>query len=227
VKVVRSHDLVSARDHAALAHAADLLEHTSFAIKVAGLVGRPVTHVLGMLPGIADRQLVKVIEAAILKCLNIAIESLDGTPPTPPSRWVPRVTTGVTGGLGGLFGALALPVELPLTTTLMLQSIADIARHHGEDLSRPEARLACLEVFALGDGRAGERADIGYYATRSVLTHLIADVTAIIVQRRTVDMTSPSRRGWSAKLLTASGPRCPSALPLLRCRLSVPWVGRP
>ena len=65
--------------------------------------------------------------------------------------------------------------ELPLTTTLMLQSIADIARHYGEDLRRPEARLACLEVFALADRRSGKRADIGYYATRSVLTHLTAD----------------------------------------------------
>ena len=75
-----------------------------------------------------------------------------------PSRWVPRVMTGLAGGFGGLFGAFALPIELPFTTTLMLQSIADIARHYGEDLARPEARLACLEVFALGDPRSGRRA---------------------------------------------------------------------
>ena len=183
--------LVSVRDHAALARAASLLEQTSFAMKVAELVGRPATHALGMLPGIASRQLVRVIESAILKCLSAAIGSLEDMPPSPPSRWFPRLTTGVTGGLGGLLGALALPIELPLTTTLMLQSIADIARHQGEDLARPEARLACLEVFALADRRSGKRADLGYYATRSVLTHLTADITAIIVQRQTVDPTSP------------------------------------
>jgi len=186
-----SRDLVSARDYAELTRAAGLLERTSFAMTVADLVGRPATHALGMLPGVANRQLARVIESAILKCLGIAIDSLEGTPPTQPSRWVPRVTTGVAGGLGGLFGALALPIELPLTTTLMLQSIADIARHQGEDLARPEARLACLEVFALGDRRSGNRADIGYYATRSVLAKLTADVTAVIVQRRTIDATSP------------------------------------
>jgi hypothetical protein len=182
---------ISAPDYAALTRAAVLLENTSFAMKVADLVGRPVTHAFGMLPGIADRQLARLIESALLKCLNIAIDSLDGTPANSPSRWIPRLTTGVTGGLGGLFGALALPIELPLTTTLMLQSIADIARHYGEDLRHPEARLACLAVFALGDRRSGKRADIGYYATRSVLTHLTADVTAIIVQRQTIDPTSP------------------------------------
>ena len=182
---------VSAREHTALTRAAGLLEQTSFVMKVADLVGRPVTHALGMLPGVADRQLTRLIESALFKCLSIAIDSLDGTPPSRPSRWVPKVVTGVSGGIGGLFGALALPIELPLTTTLMLQSIADIARHYGEDLRRPAVRLACLEVFALGDRRSGKRADIGYYATRSVLTHLTADVTAIILQRHTVDPTSP------------------------------------
>ena len=38
--------LVNARDHAALARAAGLLEQTSFAMKVAGMVGRPAIHAL-------------------------------------------------------------------------------------------------------------------------------------------------------------------------------------
>jgi len=191
MSAILSHNPIAARDRKALTRAAGLLEQTSFAVKVADLVGRPVTRVFGMLPGFADRQLARVIEAAMLKSLSIAIDSLEGTPPNRPSRWVPRVTTGVAGGLGGLFGALALPIELPLTTTLMLQSIADIARHQGEDLARPEARLSCLEVFALGDRRSGKRADIGYYATRSVLAQLTADLAALIIQRRMVDTTSP------------------------------------
>jgi hypothetical protein len=183
--------LVSAPDHALLTRAAGQLEQPGFAIKVADVLGRPVTRAFGMMPEIANRQVAKLIEAAMLKCLGIAIDSLEGTAPNVPSRWVPRLTTGVTGGLGGLFGAFALPIELPLTTTLMLQSIADIARHQGEDLGRPEARLACLEVFALGDRRSGKRADIGYYATRSVLARLTADLAGMIIQQRSVDAASP------------------------------------
>ena len=183
--------LVPARDRASLRRAAGLLEQPTFAVKVADVIGRPFVHALAMLPGVADRQLARVIEAAILKCLSIAIDSLEGTPPNLPSRWVPRVMTGLAGGFGGLFGAFALPIELPFTTTLMLQSIADIARHYGEDLARPEPRLACLEVFALGDPRSCKRADMGYYATRSVLAKLTAELTASIIQRRTVDATSP------------------------------------
>jgi len=41
-------------------------------------------------------------------------------------------------------------VELPISTAMMLRSIADIAHSQGEDLEDMEARLSCLEVFALG-----------------------------------------------------------------------------
>lgn len=182
---------VAAGDRASLVRAVRYLEQPSFAIKIADLVSHPVSRAFETLPGVADRQLARVIEPAMRKCLSIAIDSLDGTPPSPPSRWVPRLTTGITGGLGGLFGAFALPIELPLTATLMLQSIADIARHYGEDLARPDARLACLEVFALSDRRSGKRADTGYYATRSVLAQLTAELTMLLIQHRSVDTASP------------------------------------
>jgi len=68
----------------------------------------------------------------------------------------------------GLLGAAALPVELPLTTIVMLRAIADIARHHGENLSTIEGRLACVEVFALGDRGSNERMNLGYYASRAL-----------------------------------------------------------
>jgi hypothetical protein len=184
-------DALTVVDREALARAVASLERPSFAIKIAGLVGQPITRVIGKLPGITNRQLTRVIEAALFKCLTVAIDSLDGLPAAAPSRWVPRVTAGITGGVGGLFGALALPIELPLTTTFMLQSVADIARHHGEDLRTIESRLACLEVFAFGDHRASTRADIGYYATRAVLAQMAADIAAFAIQRRAIDVGSP------------------------------------
>ena len=83
--------------------------------------------------------------------------------------------------------AFSEPLELPVTTTLMLRAIADIARHHGEDLSTLEARLACVEVFALGapvpQRRQGQRAHFGYYASRALLGRFTADASAILVER--------------------------------------------
>ena len=69
--------------------------------------------------------------------------------------------------MGGFFGPLAVLAELPVTTTLMLRSIADIARSEGEDLADVQTRLACFQVFALGGRtRDDERAEIGYYGLR-------------------------------------------------------------
>jgi hypothetical protein len=83
----------------------------------------------------------------------------------------------MSGVVGGMFGAPALAAELPVTTVIIMRSIADIARSKGEDLSDPMVRLACLEVFALGSGgkrapndtaeamREGARAEEGYVRT--------------------------------------------------------------
>lgn len=174
-----------------LARAVRLLERASLAIRFADLAGQPVNRVLGLLPKAANRQLVRVLEAALRECLDVAIQSLDATPALPPSPWLAKMMAGMTGGVAGFFGMPALAVELPLTTMFMLQSIAEIARHQGEDLTRAETGLACLEVFALGDRRSAKRADIGYYATRTMLAKFTADIAALAVQRQVVDATSP------------------------------------
>jgi hypothetical protein len=83
--------------------------------------------------------------------------------------WIAQQSTA-SGAAGGTFGLAALPVELPVSTVIMLRSIADIARSEGDDLSDPEAALSCVEVFALG-GRAGsaDASESGYFAVRGVL----------------------------------------------------------
>jgi hypothetical protein len=50
--------------------------------------------------------------------------------------------TGAAGGATGLAGAA---IELPISTAIMLRSIADIARGHGEDLRSDEVSLSCLQ----------------------------------------------------------------------------------
>jgi hypothetical protein len=135
-----------------LARAVGLLESSNFAVRIADFAGRPFSQALDLVPK-ANASLRRVVHEAVMNCLELAVDSLEEDA-HPPSIWLPKAMTGLTGGIGGLFGAFALPVELPLTTTLMLRAIADIARHHGEDLSHIEARLACLEVFALGGRKA-------------------------------------------------------------------------
>ena len=75
--------------------------------------------------------------------------------------------------------------------TLMLRAIADIARENGEDLRSLEPRLACLQVFALGDRKSDAGGAIGYYAARAALTKLTADVMMNLVERSVLDASTP------------------------------------
>jgi hypothetical protein len=179
-----------------LAQAVLLLERPGLAARLAEQAGKPLNRIIRFLPHSANDRLQAAVKLAIMNCLKLAIGSMNLQVPAPAagSTWLPKIMTGLTGGLGGMLGLAALPFELPLTTTLMFRSIAEIARGEGEDLEQMETRLACLEVFALGDRRsAGAGGNgIGYYAARTVLARLTNDAAAyLLVDRGALEVSSP------------------------------------
>ena len=111
----------------------------------------------------------------------------------------------MSGGVSGFMGLAALPVELPLTTTLMLRSIAEIARHHGEDLSRLDARLACVEVLGLGTPGRRRGQEFGYYATRTLIGRLIGDASTHFVERGVATASAPVVSSLVAELAPRFG----------------------
>jgi hypothetical protein len=175
---------------------------------------------LRAMPRATSRGLNRVIEAAILHCLNLAISSIDQTTRRPPANRLSSLVAGINGGVSGFFGAAALPIELPLTTALMLRAIADTGRHYGEDLSQLEARLACVEVFALGTRGPGKRLDVGYYATRALLSKLAGDASAYLIERSAVSASTPVVNSLVSEIVArfgviASERFAASALPVL------------
>ncbi len=174
----------------ALIRAARQVEAPSFAVRLADYAGAPLNRAMRTMPRVSDIMR-RTVHSAMLQSLEVAIDSLEEEA-HPPSRWLPKAMTGFTGGLGGLFGAVALPIELPLTTTLMLRSIADIARHHGEDFSQVEARLACLEVFALGGRKPESKDELGYYAARAMFAKLTGDVAGYLMERTVIETSAPA-----------------------------------
>ena len=175
----------------ALQRAVMNLENKDFAARLADYAGRPIARAMRLMPKVASDQFNKVVEAAILKALNVAIRSIEPQSRRPPARHAASVLAGVSGGIGGFLGIAALPIELPVTTTLMLRAIADIARHQGEDLSTLEARLACVEVFALGAPQADRQMGLGYYASRTMISRLAANATSILLERGTANVSAP------------------------------------
>jgi hypothetical protein len=167
-----------------LARAVSRLEGTSLAKRLSDYASQPINSALKKIPKPLGRRIDAAVEKAILRCLNVAVNSLEKeTMHKAPRTRRSSILAAASGGLGGLFGAASLPVELPVTTMLMLRSIADIARHYGEDLSTLEARLACVEVFALGAKATPGRTHFGYYASRALLGHLTSDAANFFVER--------------------------------------------
>ena len=123
--------------------------------------------------------------------MHVALTSLRNRPHK-DSRAFHRVLAAASGAAGGALGLASLPVELPVSTTVMLRSIADIARSEGEDLGSPEAALACLQVFALGGHSAGaDMMDGGYFALRGLLAKSVSEAATYVAQKSVVDEAAP------------------------------------
>jgi EcsC protein family len=193
---------LSRAHYQALARAVYVLENPNFAARLADYAGAPLNKVVSMLPRAASAGLSKAVEAAVRRCLKAAIRSLDPAKQKPPATWLSTAAAGVTGGVSGFFGMAALPIELPITTTIMLRSIADIARHNGEDLSTLEARLACLQVFALGARRTAVRTDLGYFAARALMTRLTGNAAAYVVERGAAELSGVMVSGLVAEIVS-------------------------
>src|SRR6202034_3548105 len=105
---------------------------------------------LHRLPAAAQSAIHSSVDKALGQCLRVAVKVPTSRLPAGHYKPSHSAATAITGAVGGFFGLPGLIVELPITTTVMLHSIVEIARSQGEDFSSQEAGLACLEVFALG-----------------------------------------------------------------------------
>jgi hypothetical protein len=137
-------------DLATLRWATQHLEHPSLAARLTSVIGTPIEMAVKLLPRPLNHRIHQIADKAIGKVLESAIVSLPGPMGTDPRLAYYRGLAAASGALGGAFGLLGLALELPISTALMLRSIAAIAQTQGEDMNSPTARLACLEVFALG-----------------------------------------------------------------------------
>jgi hypothetical protein len=219
VTLVVPRSTLSARDAQALARAVGRLENETLARRLAEVAGRSVDGALQTLPRPLKASVDTAVEKAILRCLDIAVKSMKPGAARAPRPRIATLLAGLSGSVGGALGIAGLPIELPLTTILMLRAIADIARHHGEDLSILDARLACVEVFALGAGSQKRRVDVGYYASRAMLARASSDAVNIFVERGITGAALPVVSQFVAEIaerfgLVVSERIAVSALPL-------------
>ena len=181
-------------DLAQLKRAKDLLENPGLAVKFSAVLGSPVEAGMKMLPNKVQKAVHTATEAALMKALDVAVRTLGAHKPRASSDRLHKLGAATSGAIGGAFGIAALGIELPVSTTLILRSIADIAASEGEDPRHIDTRLACLVVFALGSPRdARDNAtESGYFAVRSALASAVTEASRHLAQKGLAKGGSPA-----------------------------------
>lgn len=184
--------VLPARDQRVLRRAVEVLEGKSFVARLTEMTGEPVTRLLGQLPSSVTDRIQRAVLKALQRSLEVALYRFGAAPIPEPSPGVFRIASGVAGGVSGFFGLSALLLELPVTTTLILRSIAGIAVLHGENLDDPAVRLSCLEVFALGpQGKRGSAGETSYFAARAFLAKSVAEAASTLAERGAAATSGP------------------------------------
>ena len=181
-----------------LRQAKSLLENPGLAAKLASYVGSPVEKGMKLLPQRVQKGVHAATEKALMKALDVAVKSLGGRQQVAGGRQASnrmhKMAAATSGAIGGAFGIAALSIELPLSTTIILRSIADIAASEGEDPRHIDTRLSCLLVFALGSptDKRDNSAESGYFAARSALATAVSEASKHLAQKGLAKGASPA-----------------------------------
>jgi hypothetical protein len=213
---------LEANDLDALRDAVILLEHPGLAVQITNLIGKPIEYAVSALPDTVSRRIGDATRSALRSSLRVAVSTMDRERSAAPSNTIHKILTTLTGAVGGAFGLPALAIELPVSTSIMLRSMADIARGEGEDIHSAETQLACLEVFALGSRSASDDAgETGYYATGAALARVVTEAARFIAANGLAEEGAPA----IVQLITKLASRFSVAVSEKFAAQSVPVIG--
>ena len=178
-------------DTDALRNAVQLLEHASLAARLANMIGKPVELLGRALPAGASQAIATATTKSLEAALKVALLTIRGGPQE-SSQLLHRALAVASGAAGGAFGIFSLPLELPVSTIIILRSILDIARGEGENLTDPESALSCIEVLGIG-GRTetDDAAKSDYFVVRGILAKSVTEAARFIAERGIVEEGSP------------------------------------
>ncbi|WP_282110129.1 EcsC family protein [Shewanella algicola] len=183
---------ISKSHYKELVIAKSLLENPGLAVKISHFIGTPIEKGLALLPANWNKNIAKVTEKSLMKASEAAIFTMKDIPGEASSNRWHKFGAAVSGGVGGFFGLTAIAVELPVSTTIMLRSIADIARSEGELITSLDTKMACLEVFALGGASdLDDSSESGYFAVRAALAKSVSEAAEFMVTKGITDEAAP------------------------------------
>lgn len=176
-----------------LRQAVNQLEVPTMVDRMTAFVGKPAEMTMKALPIKYQHKLSSSVQRTIEWCFDWVLLTVDTSKQgTKSADMTHRFMAAGTGAVTGFIGGAALLVELPVTTGLLMRTIADIARSEGEDLSDPLARQACVEVLALDPTsvRGDHQGVSAYHMVRNQLANLVADASSFFVQSAAIEAMS-------------------------------------
>ena len=213
--------VLSASEIDDLKTARNLLEHPSLAAKISYVLGSPIEKGFEMLPRKWNLLVNDATRKSIETAFTVALWTMDRSKPRSPSNWWHKLAAGTTGAAGGAFGLPALAIELPVSTTIILRSIADIARSEGENLETLDAKLQCIQVLAFG-GRAknDDAVETAYFAARAAMAKSVSDAAAHLAKKGFADQGAPAIVRFISQIasrfsITVSEKAAAQAIPLV------------
>lgn len=187
------------------------LENPGFLMKASAYLGRPISALTKRIPDRMQSMIQKGVDKALATGLRIAIASLSASDNKDISplgaknrKWGHTAAAMGLGAVSGVTGGWALALELPLTTTLMMRSIASMAQASGFDPSHPQTALEILTVFAYGnpslkgDGASG---DGTFYMQRAALDVLVRDGAKFIAGKSAAQVLAAVENGAAPRLI--------------------------
>jgi hypothetical protein len=213
---------LESKDLEALRDAVNVLENPGLAVQITNLIGKPIEYAVNALPDSVSRRIGDATRSALQSSLRVAVSTMNSEPGVTPSNTMHKILTTLGGAVGGAFGLPALAIELPVSTSIILRSMADIARGEGENIRSVETQLACLEVFALGSRTAADDgAETGYYATRLALARIVSEAAGFIAANGLVEEGAPA----IVQLISKVASRFSAAVSEKFAAQSVPIIG--
>lgn len=212
---------ISSEDLDELRKAKDILENPGVTSKLTNLLGAPIEKGFELLPDDWQTKISVATQDALMLSLKGALLTMDSDASESYPGWHKFAAT-LSGGVGGVFGLPALIVELPVSTTIMLRSIADIGRSHGELLSTAKSKIACLEVFALGGAsKRDDSSESGYFAARIALARAVTEASEYLTEKAIIEETAPAL----VRLITTIASRFQVQVSEKAAAMAVPIVG--
>ncbi len=189
-----------------VAEAAQFLDSPSLMLKLSNLLGKPIELMQRQLPEKAQAYLTKTVEKSLHTALRVAVFTIGSEAKartswgaivhqSKVSGWAHTAGVAATGAVGGFFGLAALPLELPVSTTVIMRGISSAASEWGFDIKDASVQLQCIYVFTLGTAEPGSIEKSPYLTSRLAFSKVIREAAAYVGQYSARELFAALEKG--------------------------------